>query len=71
MLLGKRNIDVTSQNIIDDSKIYELMDCITDMNIKIENEELVNHLNHRNGFKIEDMCNFTSIIEKFEDFMKD
>ena len=68
MLLGKRNIDVTSQNIIDDSKIYELMDCITDMNIKIENEELVNHLNHRNGFKIEDMCNFTSIIEKFEDF---
>lgn len=67
MLLGKRNINVISQNIIDDSKIYELMDCIIDRNIKIENEELIDHLNHRNGFKIEDLSNFTSIVEKFED----
>ena len=67
MLLGKRNINVISQNIIDDSKVYELMDCIIDRNIKIENEELIEHLNHRNGFKIEDLSNFTSMVEKFED----
>lgn len=67
MLLGKRNINVISQNIIDDSKVYELMDCIIDRNIKIENEELIEYLNHRNGFKIEDLSNFTSMVEKFED----
>ena len=67
MLLGKRNINVISHNINNHSKIYELIDCITDRNIKIENEELINRLNHRNGFKIEDLSNFISIVERFED----
>lgn len=67
MLLGKRNINVIAQNINNDSKTYELIDCITDKNIKIESEELIDYLNHRNGFKIEDLMNITSIIKKFED----
>lgn len=67
MLLGKRNIDVISHNINNHSKTYELIDCITDRNIKIENEEVIDRLNHRNGFKIEDLSNFISIVEKFED----
>lgn len=67
MLLGKRNINVISHNINNHSKTCELIDCITDINTKIENEEVIDHLNHRNGFKIEDLSNFISIVEKFED----
>lgn len=67
MLLGKRNINVISHNINNHLKAYELIDCVTDRNIKIENEEIINQLNHRNGFKIENLSNFTSIVEKFED----
>lgn len=67
MLLGKRNINVIAQKINNDSETYELIDCITDKNIKIESEELIDHLNHRNGFKIENLMDITSIIEKFED----
>lgn len=66
MLLCKRNINVITQNINEDVKTYELIDCITDKNIKMESQELIEHLNHRNGFKIEDLKNITLIIEKFE-----
>lgn len=66
MLLGKRNINVITQKINENSQTYKLIDCGIDKNSKLESEELIEHLNHRNGFKIEDLENFASIIDKFE-----
>lgn len=66
MLFGKRNINVITQKINEELQTYELIDCGVDKNIKFESEELIEHLNHRNGFKIEDLDNFISIIDKFE-----
>lgn len=66
MLFGKRNINVITQKINEEMQTYELIDCGVDKNIKFESEELIEHLNHRNGFKIEDLDNFISIIDKFE-----
>lgn len=66
MLFGKRNIDVIKQKINDDLVSYELIDCGIYDNIELENQDLIERLNHRNGFKIEKIDNFTSIVEKFE-----
>ena len=70
MLLGKRNINVIIQEINDDFQMYKLIDCTIDKNVKIENKDLVDHLNHRNGFKIENMESFSSIVAKFEKLYK-
>ena len=70
MLLGKRNINVITQKINVNLQTYELIDCGVDKNTKLESEELIDYLNHRNGFKIEELENFISIVDKFEGLYK-
>lgn len=66
MLFGKRNIIITDFKIYGSTHSYQLLGCEMDKDSIIENNELIQYLNNRNGFQIEKIKNFEEIITNFE-----
>ncbi len=66
MILGKRNIKVINQEIIDDIRHYRIIDCGGDKEYNKINIDLTEHLDHRIGIKIEDFDDFDIVLSNFE-----
>ena len=66
MVLGKRNIKVLNQEIIEGELHYRIIDCGGDKEYNKINIDLADHLNHRIGIKIEDFDDFDVVLNNFE-----
>lgn len=66
MILGKRNIKVLNQEIIENELHYRIIDCGENKEYNKINIDLADHLNHRIGIKIENFDDFDAVLNNFE-----